>query len=114
MTASSEVLQRVSCIWYLIQFQRNEIQVLINSGSEINAMTPAYTAKLGLEPRPTNVSAQKIDDSVVETYGMAWASFLLQDSLRRIRFFDKTFLLADTSMKVVLGMSFLVLSNANF
>ncbi len=45
---------------------------------------------------------------------MVSASFLLQDSLGRIRFFEETFLLADTSMEVVLGMPFLALSNADF
>ncbi len=45
---------------------------------------------------------------------MVSASFSLQDSLGRVRFFKETFLLADTSMEVVLGMLFLALSNANF
>ncbi len=44
---------------------------------------------------------------------MALASFSLQDSLRRIRFFEEIFLLANTSMEVVLGMPFLSLSNAD-
>lgn len=34
---------------YLILFQENlEIQAMINSGSEINAMMPTYTARLSL------------------------------------------------------------------
>ncbi len=45
---------------------------------------------------------------------MVSASFSLQDSLERVRFFEKTFLLADTSMEVVLGIPILALSNANF
>ncbi len=44
---------------------------------------------------------------------MASARFSIQDSLGRVRFFEETFLLADTSMEVVLGMPFLSLSNAN-
>ncbi len=77
-------------------------------------MTPAYATKLGLTARKTSVRAQKIDGSPLETYGMVTASFLLQDSLERVRFFEETFLLADTSMEVVLGMPFLALSNADF
>ena len=42
---------------------------------------------------------------------MAIAGFSIQDKLGRARFFEKTFLLADTSMEVVLGMPFLPLSN---
>ncbi len=47
------------------------------------------------------------------THGMAIAGFPLQDKLGRVRFFEKTFVLADTSMEVALGMSFLTLSNAD-
>ena len=77
-------------------------------------MTPGFTAKLGFIPRLTNVGAQKIDGSTIETYGMASAGFSLKDSLGRVRFFEETFLVADISMEVVLGMPFLSFSNADF
>ena len=70
MTASSEALQRVSCISYPVQFegsQAGEIRALIDSGSEVNAMTPAFAAKLGFSTQPTNVGAQKIDGSTLKT-----------------------------------------------
>lgn len=86
---------------------------MIDSGSEVNAMTPAVAAKLGLSTRPTGIGAQKIDGSALKTYGMVIAGFSIQDKLGRIRFFEETFLLADTSMEVVLGMPFLALSNAD-
>ncbi len=47
-------------------------------------MNPAYAAELGLTARKTNVGAQKIDGSPLETYGMASTSFSLQDSLERV------------------------------
>ncbi len=68
-------------------------------------MTPAYVVKLDLTTQKTSVGAQKIDGSPLETYGMASARFSLQDSLGRIRLFEGIFLLADTSIEVVLGMS---------
>ena len=71
VTTSLEVLQRVSCIWYSVPFQAQQIETLIDSGNEVNSITPGFAAKLGLIPRPTNVGAQKIDDSTLETYGMA-------------------------------------------
>ncbi len=77
-------------------------------------MTPAYTAKLGLTIWKTSVRAQKIDGSILKCYDIALARFSLQDSLGIVRFFEKTFLLTDTSMKMILGMSFLALSNTNF
>lgn len=42
---------------------------------------------------------------------MVLASFFLQDSLKKIRFFEKTFLLVDTNIKVILRMLFLSFNN---
>lgn len=39
--------------------------------------------------------------------------FSLQDSWRESQFFEKTFLLANTSMKIVFGITFVSLRNAN-
>lgn len=44
---------------------------------------------------------------------MVIARFSIQDKLGKIRFFEGTFLLADTSIEMVLGILFLALSNAN-
>ena len=44
---------------------------------------------------------------------MTIAGFLIQDELNKIRFFEETFLLADTNMDVFLGMPFLSFSNAD-
>ena len=76
-------------------------------------MTQAYTAHLGLKVRVTDVGAQKIDGFLLATYSMVIAAFLVVDKPGRSWFLQKTFLLADISMKVVLGMSFLTLSNAD-
>lgn len=74
-------------------------------------MTLVYATKLGLETMTTDVGAQKIDYLLLKTYGMAITGLLLQDRLARIRFFVETFLLAETNMKIVLGMLFLSFSN---
>ncbi len=113
VTASPEALQRVPFIRFPVKFQAQQVEALIDSGSEVNAMTPAFIANLGLSTRPTGVGAQKIDGSPLAMYGMAVTAFSLQDSLGKVRFFEETFLLADISMKVVLGMPFLALSNAD-
>ena len=76
-------------------------------------MTPTFAAKLGFSTQPTNDGAQKIDGSTLKIYGMTIAGFLIQNGLCKIRFFEETFLLADTSMEVVLRMPFLSLSNAD-
>ena len=108
-------LARVPCIHYPVQFRKdpNGTQALLDSGSEVNAMNPAYASKLGLRAQRNNIGAQKIDSSTFETFGMVLASFQVEDKLGRLRFFQETFLLADISTGVVLGMPFLTLSNAD-
>ena len=76
-------------------------------------MSPAYAKRLGLKTRKTNVGAQKIDGSALETFGMVIANFQVENKSGRPRFFQKTFLVTDTKFKVILGMSFLEISNAD-
>ena len=61
----------------------------------------------------TNVGAQEIDGFSLATYSMVIASFQVFDMLSRSEFFQKTLLLANISMKVVLGILFLTFSNAD-
>lgn len=51
------------------------VQALLDSSSKVNAITPAYTAVLGLHIYPTNVGAQKIDRSMLSTYNIVFANF---------------------------------------
>lgn len=76
-------------------------------------MTLVFTTKLGLRPKPTNVGIQKIDSSFLEIYCMVSASFSLQNSLEKVWFFKETFLLTDTSIEMVLQISFLSFGNIN-
>ena len=114
--AKEEDLKHVSCIYYLVQFKsinKTQVQTLIDLGSEINAITPAYVSKLDLRVHHTNIEAQKIDSSILKTFKMVLASFQVEDKLRRAWFFQETFLLANISAKVVLDMLFLTLSNTD-
>ena len=86
---------------------------MLNSGSEVNAISPAYAKRLGLKTWKTNVGTQKIDGSALETFGMVIANFQVEDKSGRLRFFQETFLVADTKFEVILGMLFLKISNAN-
>ena len=83
------ILDRVLCIHYRVQFCKDKetIRALIDSGSELNAMTPAYTKKLGLQTQKTDVGAQKIDGSSLDTFGIVIAGFQVIDKLGRARFF---------------------------
>ena len=77
MTEASQkgVLQHVLGIWYLVQFQQEDIQALLDSGSEVNAMTPAYAEKLSLTIQKIDVGTQKIDGSTQVTYEMVLVGF---------------------------------------
>lgn len=77
-------------------------------------MTPTDAAKLGLISWKTNIGAQKIDGLTLKTFDIISARFLLQDSQKRVWFFEEIFLLVDINMEVGLRMLFLVFSNADF
>lgn len=81
---------------------QNDTRVLINSGSEVNAVHLAYAADLGLPVRKTDVGAEKIDGSHLETFRIK-AGFQIQDGKGSI--LQKT--------KVVSGMPFLTLNSAD-
>ena len=76
-------LERVPCIHYPFCFQKDtaDIRALINLGSKVNAMTPAYASKLGLKVQPTNVEAQKIDGSTYNTFEIVLANFQVENKL---------------------------------
>ena len=76
-------------------------------------MSLAYAKRLGLKTQKTNVKAQKIDGSAIETFGMMIADFQVEDKGSRPRFFQETFLVANTKFEVILRMLFLKLSNAD-
>ena len=102
-------LEQIPCIHYLLCFQKDTtgVRALIDSNSEGNAMTPAYTLKLGLNFHPINNRAQKIDGFILDTFEMILANFQV---VGRAWLFQETFLVANTTLKVIFGMPFPTLS----
>lgn len=76
-------------------------------------MTLVYTSKLGFQVYCIDVKTQKIDGSILKTFKIVLVSFQAKYKLRKTRFFQKIFLLTDTSVEMVLEMPFLTFSNAN-
>lgn len=76
-------------------------------------MTLVYIAKLGFTISKTSIGAQKIVGLALGSDHPTLIRFSLQNSFGKIRFFKKMFLLANTSMEMILGMPFLSLSNAD-
>ena len=70
-------LECMPYIQYPVKFKKDciEIQALLDSGSEVNTMTPAYAAKLGLRICLNDVGAKKIDGSTLSIYCMMLANF---------------------------------------
>lgn len=65
--------------------------------------------KLGFTTWKTSAKAQKIDGLLLKIYSMTSAKFLLWDSLEKVWFFEKIFLLANTNMEMVLKIPFSLL-----
>ena len=86
---------------------------MIDSESEINAIHLIFAKQLGLSIRPTDVGAEKIDGTTLNTYEMVVAAFSVEDKANRVRFFEKTFLVANVSPEIVLGMPFFTLNGAD-
>ncbi len=64
-------------------------------------MCQAFTYQWGFKTQKTNVGAQKINDTTLETYGMVVSTFFVLDTDGRKRFFEESFLLADVKPDVV-------------
>ena len=113
--AREEPRESVSYIHYLVQFKWGTtcIQTLIDSRSKVNAIHPTLAKEIGLSIRSTEIGVQKIDSTLLDTYGMVVVAFSMMNKVNQLRFFKETFLMANVSLEVVLGMLFLTLSGAN-
>ncbi len=76
-------------------------------------MSPSFAQQLGLKICKINVGAQKVDGTTLETYRMVVSTFSISDKDGKERFFEENFLLANVRPDIVLGMSFLTMSNAD-
>lgn len=98
---------------YLIQFKIQQIETLINYRNKLNTISSTLRARLGLTTPQISFNVQKIDSFVFKIYSMVIERFLIENKSSKISFLDKTFLLADTSIEVVLRMIFIALNNRN-
>ena len=113
--AREEALERIPYIYYPVQFKKDKapMQALINSGSEVNTMHLSFAQQVGFPIRPTDVRAQKINSTMLDTHRMVVAAFSVVDKANQVRFFEEIFLVANISSEVILGMPFLTLRDAD-
>ena len=89
------------------------ILALYDLGSKVNAIHLTFAQELRLFIKPIDVRAQKIDGIMLDNFEMVVIVFLVIDKLNQARFFEKTFLVANISSKVVFGILFLTLTDAD-
>ena len=108
-------LVQVLCIQYPITFWKKFVSVLtlFDSGSEVNAIYLTFTQELELLIKPTDVEAQKIDSIMLDTFGIVVTAFLVIDKANQVKFFKETLLIANISLKIVIEISFFILSGAD-
>ena len=113
VTNGSEEVVRVPCIQYLVRFQEKQVKALLDNGSEVNAINPDFARKLGLKVWNTNIGAQRIDGFALEIFEIVITEFQFEDKANRPRFFQEICLVADTKFEMILGVSFLKISNVD-
>ncbi len=109
---TKEELEQVPCIWYSVMF-KDQTETLLDSESEVNTISQAFAYQLGLNIWKTNVRAQKIDGTTLETYKIVVSTFSMSDKDGKERFFQESFLLADVKLDIMLKMLFLIMSNVD-
>ena len=87
--------------------------MLFDSDSKINTIYLIIAKELDIPIRSIDVRVWIINGTMLNTYGMVVVAFSVIDKANQIRFFEKTFLMTNISLKVVFKMLFLIISNAN-
>lgn len=107
-------LQLVLCIYYLVQFKEKSVQAFIDLSNKVNVMSPIFAKKPSLWVSRTEFGIQKIYDPTFKIFEIIIVSFSIDNKVGNLRFFEKTFLITDINIDMVLEMLFLTISNTNF
>lgn len=79
--------------------------------SKINIITPIFANKLSFSIKKIWVKAQIINQLIFKIFGIVMMDFPLQNNNKKVRFFEKTFLLAIISINIVLEIFFFIFSD---
>ena len=107
------ILAQLLCICYLINFREKSVLLFFDSNSKLNAIYLIFAKELNLPIRSSDFGTQNIDGTMLDIYGMVVAAFSVTDKANRVRFFEKTFLVANIRPEVVFGMLSLTLSGTD-
>lgn len=109
------LLKRMLYIYYQVQFKKNpvKIQILLNFASKINAIILIYIAKLSIKIKSTNIGVQKANIFIFKIFEIVFNTFQVKNKLGKIQFFQKTILLLNTGVKIIIKILFLTFSYTN-
>lgn len=79
--------------------------------NKVNKVNLIYAAKIGLKIRQINIKARKIDGSILKTFDIVPDHFQVENKLKIINAFYKTFLLTNIRIKIFLKIFFLFIRN---
>ena len=74
-------LVQVLCIQYPITFKKKSMLVLLDLSSEVNTIHPTFAKELGFFIKLIDIRVQKIDGTMLDTYRIVVAAFLMTDKL---------------------------------
>lgn len=89
------MLERVSYIYYPLQFYQNQIWVLLNNENKIIIINSYYFQKLSLKILKYNVRIKKIYNSNIKISKIVIADFQIKGKIARFQYFQKIFLVAN-------------------
>ena len=89
------------------------VLAFLSLGSKVNAIYLTFVQELELPIRPTDIRAWKINSIILDIFGIIVEVFSMIDNVNWLRFFEKTFLVANISPEVVFRMLFLILSSTD-
>ena len=89
------------------------VSALLDSGSKINAIYLTFAREQELPIMTVDVKAQKIDNIMLDSFGIVVAAFSVTDKANQVKFIEKTFLVTNVILEVVFRMPFLTLSSVN-
>lgn len=76
-------------------------------------MSQTFAFQLGIKAQKTNVGAQNIINTTLETYKMIVFIFFISDKDSKMRFFEKNLLFANVKLDIVFKMLFITMNNTN-
>ena len=86
---------------------------LLNLRNQVKVIYLIFAKELDLAIRLIDVRIQKIGGTILDTNRNGSNRFLVTNKANQLRFFEKTLLMANISLKIVFEMFLLILNSAN-